>query len=63
MNDATAKQQLATQILGEPVHQWIANHRNGGASLFAIAVRLEQATGGAVTVSPETIRQWATVAA
>lgn len=58
MSDQTANQKLATQLLGRPVNEWIAEQRGRGASLFAVAIRLETATGGAVAVTPETIRLW-----
>jgi hypothetical protein len=58
MSEATPTQQLASHLLGRPVHHWIAEQRELGWSWRKIADDLKIATNGQVDVSHEAIRQW-----
>lgn len=58
MSEATPTQQLATLLLGQPVHHWIAMQRHQGWSWRKIADDLKAETGGRVDVTYETVRLW-----
>ena len=64
MQELTDKQRLATELLGTNVIDWIAERRARRESerpswtFDSIAAELADATGGAVQVSREAIRQW-----
>ena len=57
--EATDKQRLATILLGEPVADWLQAKRAMGMSWRSIANHLEDETDGQVSVSHESVRQWA----
>ncbi len=54
----TPRRQLATQLLGEDVGQWLQTRADTGMSSRRLATTLAEATGGTVSVSHEAIRQW-----
>lgn len=53
----THAQRLASILLGQSVHEWIALRRPD-TSYRQIAHELREATGGAVDVTGETLRGW-----
>ena len=55
---ATDKQQLATILLGESVHDWIRKQRRYGYSWRDVATMLATATDGRIVISHESCRQW-----
>lgn len=54
----TATQKLASHLLGQDVHAFIAERRAGGRAWRYIARDLYEATNGQVDVTYETLRQW-----
>jgi hypothetical protein len=58
MSEATPTQQLASLLLGQPVHNWIAMQRASGSSWRKIADDLRTETGGKVNVTYESVRLW-----
>jgi hypothetical protein len=54
----TDREQLASQALGRPVGGWIADLRAQRVSYRHIARDLEQATGGRIRVTHQTIVNW-----
>jgi hypothetical protein len=50
---------LAGVLLNQPVTDWVIAQRNEGKSWRAIALELHLATNGVVSVSDQTIRNWA----
>ena len=58
MPTETPTRRLASIILEQPVDQWVTDRRTEGLSWRVIAHDLDIATGGAVVVSHETVRQW-----
>jgi hypothetical protein len=63
MSEATPTQQLASLLLGQPVHNWIAMQRASGSSWRKIADDLNARTNGQVDVTHEAVRGWADEAA
>jgi len=53
----TPKHQLADLLLGVPLLDWI-DERRPSTSWMQISLQLRDATSGAVTVTPETLRAW-----
>lgn len=49
---------LFAQLQGQPLEDWIADQRDAGKSLRAIAAELSDLTDGAVEVSPQTVLNW-----
>jgi hypothetical protein len=58
MPDESPQQRLASVLLKRPVLEWVAEQRELGWTLRKIAADLNTLTGGAVDVTPETIRLW-----
>lgn len=58
----TRTQRLATQLLGQPVAQWIRARREAGRSWREIAADLDTATGGELVLTHEVLRRWAATA-
>ena len=56
--ETTPRQQLASDMLAQPVQQWIGAFRKAGVSYIAIARLLRTATDGRVDISGEAVRQW-----
>lgn len=54
----TARQRLASHLLGESVQGWCTRLRGRGASPSEIARQLDEATAGQVSVTDESIRLW-----
>jgi hypothetical protein len=48
----------ATEILGRPLAEWIADRRASGATWRQITKDLEESTGGRIRVNQETVRTW-----
>lgn len=51
-------QGLATILLGQPIHDWIAERREAGASWRAMAADLKRSTNDQIVVTYETLRTW-----
>lgn len=51
-------QQLAEEVLGQPIKPWIAERRLAGATWQAIAGELRAVTDGKVDFSHVTVRSW-----
>ncbi len=54
----TPNQRLASQLLGEPVRDWVRARRPVPRTWRQIAAELRDATNGMVDVAPATLLNW-----
>ena len=54
----TDRAELAGNLVGQPIGDWIAERRAAGASWRQIARDLNAATGGRIRATHETVRNW-----
>lgn len=58
MSRITPTQKLAALILGQPVHEWIADRRDEGVTWRRLPGLLCEVTQGQIDVTDQTLRHW-----